>query len=135
MGLFEWSEKYSVNIEEIDSQHKKLIGMVGRLNIAMSQGKGNEALGEILTELIRYTRTHFAEEERIMETGGYPDYEAHKAKHAWLSNRVADIYRDYRDGRVILTLEVMTFLETWLDRHIMGTDKEYGPFLNAKGIS
>lgn len=134
MGLFEWSQKYSVNIREIDNQHKKLIGMVAQLDNAMRQGKGKEALGKILYDLIQYTRTHFADEERMMKAGGYPDYENHQAKHEWMTNRVAQIYKEYQDGRVTITLEVMKFLETWVDKHIMATDKQYGPFLNAKGI-
>ncbi|MDR3570181.1 MAG: hypothetical protein P4L43_19315 [Syntrophobacteraceae bacterium] len=52
LPIFEWSEKYSVNVLEIDNQHKKLIGMVEQLNTAMRQGKGKEALGKILSDLI-----------------------------------------------------------------------------------
>lgn len=135
MALFAWSEKYSVNIREIDDQHKKLIGMVVQLNDAMRQGKGKQALGEVLRDLIQYTRTHFAAEERLMEANGYPEYESHKAKHESMTRKVADIYREYQDGKATITLEVMSFLENWLDKHIMGTDKQYGPFLNGKGLS
>lgn len=135
MGVFGWSEKYSVSIREIDEQHKKLIGFVGQLNDAMRQGKGREALGKILMDLIQYTRTHFATEERIMKANSYPDYETHKAKHEWMTSKVAEVYREYQDGKVSITLEVMKFLEDWVDKHIMGTDKQYAPFLNAKGIS
>jgi len=135
MALFAWSEIYSVNIREIDDQHKKLIGMVVQLNDAMRQGKGKQALGEVLRDLIQYTRTHFAAEERLMEANGYPEYESHKAKHESMTRKVADIYREYQDGKATITLEVMSFLENWLDKHIMGTDKQYGPFLNGKGLS
>jgi hemerythrin len=135
MALFAWSEKYSVNIREIDAQHKKLIGMVGQLNDAMRQGKGKQALGEVLRNLIEYTRTHFAAEERLMKTHGYPEYESHKTKHESMTRKVADIYREYQDGKATITLEVMNFLESWLDKHIMGTDMQYGPFLNGKGLS
>ncbi|MGC8495423.1 MAG: bacteriohemerythrin [Syntrophobacteraceae bacterium] len=135
MGVFEWNEKYSVNIREIDEEHKKLIGLVGQLNSAMRQGKGKDALGKVLYDLIQYTRTHFADEERIMKSGGYPDYQDHKAKHDWMTNRVAAIYKDYQEGKTTITIEVMSFLEQWVEKHIMGTDKKYGPYLNAKGIS
>ncbi len=134
MSLFAWNEKYSVNIQEIDDQHKRLIGLVSQLHGAMQQGKGKEVMDKILKELIQYTRTHFAAEERIMKVNGYPEYEVHKAKHFKMAQKVADIYRDYQDGKATITLEVMNFLESWLDKHIMGTDKQYGPFLNGKRI-
>jgi hemerythrin len=31
-------------------------------------------------------------------------------------------------------MEVLNFLKGWLVKHIQGTDKKYGPFLNAKGV-
>ena len=135
MALFAWSEKYSVNIREIDDQHKKLIGMVGQLHEAMRQGKGKQALDILLRDLIQYTRSHFSTEERLMKTNGYPDYEIHKAKHDAMTNKVAGIYRDYQDGKATITFEVMQFLEQWVDKHIMGTDKQYAPFLQSKGLA
>ena len=134
MSLFAWSEKYSVNIREIDDQHKKLIGMVGQLHDAMLQGKGKQVLGKVLGDLIQYTKTHFAAEERLMKTNGYPDYEIHKKKHDSMTDKVAHIYRDYQDGKATITMEVMNFLENWVDGHIMGTDRQYAPFLNGKGV-
>jgi hemerythrin len=135
MALFAWNEKYSVNIREIDDQHKKLIGLVGRLNDAMREGKGKQTLDDVLRNLIQYTKTHFAAEERLMKTHGYPDFESHRAKHQALTDKVAHIYREYQDGKATITLEVMNFMENWVDRHIMGTDQQYAPFLNSKGLS
>ncbi len=135
MAVFGWNEKYSVKVREIDEQHKKLIGLVGQLNDAMRQGKGKQVLGEVLGNLIQYTRTHFAAEEKLLKANGYPEYEAHKAKHDSMTGKVSQIYRDYQDGKATITLEVMNFLENWVDKHIMGTDMRYGPYLNSKGIS
>ncbi len=134
MENFEWSEKYSVNVKQIDEQHKKLIGIVAQLNTAMRQGKGKDIIGKVLEELAKYTITHFKDEERIMKSAGYPDFEAHQTKHQWMNDRVAQLYRDYQDGKVTLSIEVMNFLQSWIDKHIMGTDKQYAPFLNSKGI-
>jgi hemerythrin len=38
VSVFAWSEKYSVNIQEIDNQHRRLIEMVDKLHTAMRQG-------------------------------------------------------------------------------------------------
>ena len=133
-SLFAWSEKYSVNIREIDSQHMKLIGMVAKLNEAMSKGKGREVLGGILKELINYTASHFAAEERLMNLHGYPEYQEHKTKHDKMTGKVLDIQKQYEEGKITITFEVMKFLEDWVDKHILGTDMKYGPFLNSKGV-
>jgi hemerythrin len=37
-------------------------------------------------------------------------------------------------GQLVLSMDVMDFLEKWLIKHIQGTDKGYAPFLNMKGV-
>lgn len=134
MALLVWGEKYSVQIQEIDNQHRKLIGYVNDLNEAMRQGKGKQTLEKVLRDLISYTRTHFANEERLMRTHGYPDYEEHKDKHDKMTQKVLDLQKQYNEGKITITMEAMNFLENWVDKHILGTDMKYAPFLNAKGI-
>jgi hemerythrin len=134
MELFAWSEKYSVNIKEMDDQHRKLIGMVNALNNAMKIGKGKEVLEKTLKDLIEYTATHFAAEERLMKAHRYPGYEEHKAKHDKMTQKVIEIYNQYQEGRIALTIQVMNFLENWVDKHILGTDKQYAVFLNNAGV-
>jgi hemerythrin len=134
MSSFVWSEKYSVNIKEIDDQHKKLIGLVGTLDDAMLQGKGKQVLEKILGELIQYTKTHFATEERYMKTHGYPEYGEHKDKHDKMTQKVLEVQKEYQAGKITITHEVMKFLQDWVDKHILGTDKKYQPFLKSKGV-
>ena len=43
MAMFAWNKKYSVNIREIDDEHKRLIIMVGQLHDAMRHGKARSA--------------------------------------------------------------------------------------------
>ena len=54
MPFIEWNEKYSVHIEEIDSQHKKIFSIVNRLHGAMKARKGKEVIGNLLDELVDY---------------------------------------------------------------------------------
>jgi len=134
MALFQWKDAYSVHIAEIDKQHKQLIEMVNELHEAMAKGKGKEALGQVLARLIDYTKVHFAFEEDLMRKNGYPEYDAHKAKHDKMAAKVLNLQSQYRQGKAQLTFEVTKFLQDWLNKHILGTDKQYAPFLNGKGI-
>lgn len=134
MALINWSENFSVNIKEIDEQHKKLISMVNELHEAMKGGKGKEALGSIFTGLIQYVGTHFAAEEKFMSLHAYPGFTAHKAEHIKLTQKALDLQKNFQQGAPVLTIEVMNFLKDWLQTHILETDKKYGKFLNSKGI-
>jgi hemerythrin len=134
MALMDWSDKFSVGINSIDTQHKQLIALINRLFDALSTGKGDKVLAPILTELIVYTKTHFAYEERLFTQYGYPESSQHKADHDKLAAQVLDIQKQMQDGKVGLSVGTMSFLKEWLSNHIVGTDKKYGPFLSGKGV-
>ena len=132
--MLRWRDDYSVNVSEIDNQHKKLFALINELRSAMERGQGWKMFGNTLEELVRYTRTHFAYEEGLMKAKGYSGYEEHKIKHDKMTQKVLDIQEQYQNGHVTITPEVMKFLEGWLNKHILGTDKAYAPFLGKKGI-
>jgi len=133
-ALFDWKPEFSVGVQEIDQQHKKLVSLIGELHSAMKSGRGATVLNKILGDLVTYTRVHFDSEEKLMAMHGYPDLQAHKQEHADLTNKVEDFLGKVHSGAVSVTPEVLTFLKEWLVHHILHTDKNYGPFLNAKGV-
>jgi hemerythrin len=135
MALITWSDSLSVKVKQFDDQHKKLVDMVNQLFDAMKTGKGNQVMGDILKQLIAYTQTHFAAEERLLKQYGYPDFEAHKKEHNALVIQVLDLQKQFQEGKAVLTQNVMTFLRDWLSKHIQGDDKKYGIFLNGKGVA
>lgn len=135
MALITWSDTLSVKVKQFDDQHKKLVDMVNQLFDAMKTGKGNQVMGDILKQLIAYTQTHFAAEERLLKQYGYPDFEAHKNEHNALVMQVLDLQKQFQEGKPVLTQNIMTFLRDWLSRHIQGDDKKYGVFLNGKGVA
>ncbi|NTU41777.1 MAG: hemerythrin family protein [Nitrospirales bacterium] len=134
MAFLTWGDQYMVHIAEIDTQHKKLFDMVNEMHDSMRAGKGYEAMGKILKGLTDYVKTHFATEERLMTAHGFPGYVKHKNEHDKLTQAALALYSDFEAGKPVLTIDLMTFLKNWLSDHILGTDKQYGPFLNSKGI-
>lgn len=135
MPLMNWNDKMSVGIEVFDADHKKLIAMLNDLFDAVQAGKGKDVLGKILDGLVDYTKMHFSREEQMMQKHSYVDYAAHKKEHDDLAKQVLDVQKKYQSGQTAtLSMEVMNFLKNWLVKHIQGTDKKYGPFLNTKGV-
>ena len=134
MPIMSWIDAYSTGITEVDLQHKKLIGLINDLHDAMAKGQAKAILGEILGELVNYCASHFAMEEKLFDRHGYPDAANHKEKHQKMTAKVLALQMQFDQGRAMMTLEVMEFLQQWLDKHILGTDKKYVPFLNSKGV-
>ena len=129
MALVEWQECYSVGNEKLDQQHKRLVGMINQLGVAMDTGSERPVLMKILNSLAGYTKTHFSEEERLLEEHAYPGLDEHKEEHAMLNRQLADFYRDFYMTTRPQTAEVMAFLQGWLYGHILEKDKGYSPFL------
>ena len=134
MSEMVWVDAYSVGIADIDRQHRKLIDLINQLDAAMAKGQGKEILGKILGELIQYCSGHFATEEKLFDQYGYPDADEHKDKHQKMTGKVLSLQKQFQQGKITITFDVMDFLQKWLDKHILGTDKKYGPFLNSKGV-
>ncbi len=134
MAFFDWKEEYSVGIQEIDRQHKQLVSLLNKLFEAMKTGEGRNALSGILKDLVAYAGTHFAAEEKLMQANGYPDYPAHKEKHEKMGQRVQAYVEKFNAGELNTPIEISNFLKDWLAKHILQTDKAYGPFLNSKGV-
>jgi hemerythrin len=88
MPLLTWNESYSVNVRELDTQHKKLIDLINDLHDGMKQGKGKEISGKVLNELVTYTGFHFKSEEKLFEKHGFPDTTKHKRQHDELVDQV-----------------------------------------------
>ncbi len=129
-----WEDKYSVNIRDIDAQHKKLFDLVNELFDAMRTGKGREALGGVLDELIRYTDYHFSAEERLLESISYPGFGNHKTAHELLTRKAKKLKQAFDEGNRMISMDLMNFLRDWLNVHILEEDKKYSYAVAGRGI-
>ena len=134
MPLMTWTNELSVSIIHVYSQHMKLVQLLNSLHDAMKCGKGKEVIVQTLSALVDYTTYHFSTEEALFAAHGYPDSLKHKKEHASLTKTALDLKERSSEGAQFLTSETMLFLKDWLNSHILGPDKKYGPFLNAKGV-
>ena len=62
-----WDERYTLGVEEIDSQHRRLFALLDRLHEAIGQGSDHEEMKKIVMELVRYADEHFSAEESLMQ--------------------------------------------------------------------
>lgn len=133
MSVVSWNSTLSVGHDEMDNQHKKLVELLNKLHSAMTEGQGREIVGRTLTELVRYTRVHFAAEEQVMKMAGYPELESHRELHAKLTEQAQQLLDRFNNGQPMNPSEVLRFLWSWLQDHITQSDKKYGAYIAARG--
>jgi len=134
MAIINWEKELSVNITELDEQHKKLIDIINDLHNAMLKGKSRDILDKVLDNLIDYTKNHFRSEEILFEKYNYPDYLKHKKEHDDLVKQVLEIQEKYKSGKIFISIEILDFLKNWVSIHILQSDKHYTSFLNSNGV-
>ena len=132
--FLEWKDEYSVGIDSIDQQHKKLINLINQFQTAVKYSTGEEFEHEALNELVNYTKIHFTYEEGMMERNDYPDFESHKAQHMEMIRKVEEVLAEYENEPDTAMSNAVNYLKEWLIHHINGTDKEYTSFMIEKGV-
>ena len=132
--LIIWSEKLSVGIPSIDQQHKTLVDMINELNSAMINKKSRSVMLNIVDGLKQYVVTHFSAEEKLFDQFRYPETQPHKVIHQKFVEKVSEFEEALKSDQATVSIDVMNFLKDWLVEHIMGTDKQYGPFLKKHGV-
>jgi len=129
-----WKDEYSVGIESLDNDHKKLIALLNQFTTAYDYAMSEVYERQALEDLIDYTKYHFAREEKLMESFNYPDFEAHKGQHKAMISEVEEFVEKYNQRGHQALDEISTFLKNWLINHINGTDKGYCQHLKDNGV-
>ncbi len=127
--LFEWSQKYSVDITLIDEQHKQLIDIINQLYRALKYGKAKNEIDVIIAELVRYTIYHFETEEMYFSQFEYPYSIEHATEHTKFRTKIEEFKSKIEERTVMLSYEVMTFLKNWLANHILISDKKFSLYI------
>ena len=125
----QWSSDLELDIPVIDSQHKRIVDYINKVEVAHKHHSHNELM-DVLDELVDYTLSHFAFEETLMEEAGYPFLKAHQKVHALFTRRVNGYYQQAKAGADV-TDELMHTLKAWLINHIKHDDLDYGDMVKA----
>ncbi|SPE38840.1 putative Hemerythrin-like metal-binding protein [Candidatus Sulfopaludibacter sp. SbA3] len=129
MQQFEWGEKYSVDIPQIDAQHRQIIDLLDEL-WRCAHGPEEEKLAPAaLARVIRYAQSHLQREELMLRIRGYPDYAEHKTEHDAYRRKVA--YLKAHSDRKDLVIRIANFLRDWWKYHILTSDQKYARFFRS----
>lgn len=132
--LVKWSAALSVGLDEVDDQHKILVGLLNDLHAAILAHHGSAECRKILDRLAEYTRVHFTTEEGLMRLLKYPGLEMHHKQHEELLNEVVALQEKLDKGTASITFELLHFLKVWLSKHITESDKRFGDFAIQRGL-
>jgi hemerythrin len=115
--VVEWREGFKTGVAAIDDEHQHLFTLVKRLEV--------ENVKQTLDELLEYVVSHFTNEQALMESSGYPGFEAHLALHEQLSAQVAEFLATGDEWTEERVQDLRRFLNRWLVGHILTHDLRF----------
>ncbi len=126
MAIFIWDDSYKTGIESIDIQHKKLVDLLNQLDESLNIGGDTRVVIKLLDELVEYTKYHFREEEKFMQSHQYHDksFQEHQLVHQQFSEKIRNAQKACHANPDKVTDELLDFLVQWLINHILLTDKK-----------
>lgn len=128
-----WSDDMSVGIDIIDADHKVLFQILHRLRGVLKTGDAAGTLDKALTDLRDYTDYHFKREEALMEACDYPNLQNHRKVHERIIAKVEGFIQEVpAEPKILVTNELVDYLEAWLQVHIRGMDKNYQDWMAGK---
>lgn len=132
MGL-KWSEYLSVGNAMIDSDHKNLLVVINRLEDAI-RARDRESLTKAFELLETYMHIHTQNEEKIAEAVNYPFAQDKLAQlqmmdeMKYMINKLESIFGAWPDN---IQEMYSRFLADWMNDHILKTNKQMKPVLQA----
>ncbi len=132
MLFIPWNEKYEIGIDELDRQHRDLVGQANELHKALSKSANKEQIKSAIRGMEEFVRVHFADEEWIMEMCQYPAREEHYRSHELMKKEATDFLEALEKDRIPAPNQVLDTLRDWILEHIGKEDSEFGRFLKSE---
>ncbi len=125
-----WTKNLEVGVTLIDEQHKKWFEKADQLFEAGKNGKSKEYIIQMFDFLDDYTKTHFKDEEKYMQSINYPKLNEQKQMHQDFIKRLAELRKEYETSGANITVIIGAnqFILDWLTKHISNEDKKIGEY-------
>jgi len=135
-----WRNEYSVGVAEIDTQHKRLLELLNKVN-ALNPDRSSSAVrsGEVLRLLDsfnEYAAYHFLTEEGLMREHieASEDTVKHVVAHRSYWSIISTFKKRFEQGDEKVNGELVEYLNRWWINHILETDQQLGRELNRRGV-
>ena len=129
MPIFPWNPDWDTGEASIDRQHQDMLTQLGRLMVALAEGREALETERAMLLLGEYIETHFRDEEALMARAQYPGLAHHRLVHDEMRERVQAMVATYGHDPRSIPASVMDFLLTWLKEHLGGEDRLMAQYL------
>ena len=118
----------------MDDQHGILVDTLNELHRKVMGGADHTQLTDHLVRLKEFAGLHFGCEENLLERQEFPDLANHRAAHRTFMINVHRTIACADKGDIAEVQRRLGCLHADYMEHVESLDREYGDWLNARGI-
>jgi hemerythrin len=130
--VFDFEAEFKLGIEAVDREHVRLVEMLNDVYALLADGKRAEAQSYFNETLSGYVVEHFANEEKFMESLGFPGLEEHRKIHENFKRSFYELQPAIATADEAAFRQALSDAFTWIIGHIGKTDRKYAAFYLAK---
>lgn len=125
-----WEAALELNNDLIDTQHRILLLLCRKLDIAIKTNESAQAIRWIMMELKKFTEFHFVSEENLMHEIGFPDADEHALTHSELLMQF-DMTLSKISHHKEFPEDLLYFLNKWLIQHVTQDDMKIAEYVRT----
>lgn len=124
-----WEKELELGNDLIDTQHRILILLCRKLDIAIKTHETEKTVLSVMLELKKFTEFHFVSEENLMHEIGYPHVDEHALIHSDLLRQL-DMALSKIGHHQEFPEDLLFFLNKWLANHVIHEDMKIAEYVN-----
>jgi hemerythrin-like metal-binding protein len=134
MPYLSWNASLELGHEQIDREHKGMVGQINRLfdavftecqRLATEHGSSSRSacIAAAVATLRSVAAEHFRSEEALMAASDYPAMKHHAEQHAELLEQLASIEEHFNSRRTDSLPHAVRFIREWFEFHVDTYDR------------
>jgi hemerythrin-like metal-binding protein len=128
--FIQWKEELALGNALIDTQHRMLMLLCRKLDIAIKTGQSSQTVQRVMLEVKKFTEFHFVSEQNLMHEIGYPEVDAHSKLHTDLLIEL-QVHLSKISHKAEFPEDVLYALNEWLGQHIVEEDMKLAQYVRA----
>lgn len=128
----EWREEWNSGNETIDREHREILLLGNRLLELSLEENAAEHVESQVNVLVGHIRDHFSDEEKILETAGFPGLAEHRNIHRALLEEAASMKGKFTLGEVDASSFFRFLIEKLVIEHMLSADVLFFPYMRRE---
>jgi hemerythrin len=125
-----WKKELEIGNEMIDTQHRMLVLLLKKLDLALTSKMDQKIVMGIMLEIKKFTEFHFLSEENLMAELRYPGLADHEHIHSELLG-VLNVFIAQINRKQEAPEDILPQIVSWVANHVVNEDLKIAEYVKS----